>query len=488
MFSILHLSDLHRSTREPVSNAELVSALVRDCARYANESPPVRPPDAVIVSGDLVNGVSLGTPDSDRILAEQYDVAFDFITELVGRFLGGDRSRVVVVPGNHDVDWNKAASAMRPVPPQDTPQDLPAALFREGSGYRWSWDTRQLLFVADHHLYEARFDAFREFFARFYQGVPGLLRVEAKSDTNLFALDDGRIGVAAFNSCAENDCFARHGVIPRPAVAQADLDLSDLAPPFDLRLAVWHHGVEGPPQHVDYMDVDVVRGMIGRGFRMGFYGHHHRSTVAAEQVYLPDRETMGIIGAGSLCAGADQLPPGFQRQYNVVEIADDYLSARVHVREMVATNLFGRAQRADLGGRSYVDLGWEPVRNAAGRAVDARQLRIQRRIEEAEAALMSGDAATSVRLLATELGQLEGHGRRVLLESAVAAERWDLVLKLTAEPRSVGDLVYGFQARVRCGDPAAAIRLLDELAAQVGMPAAIERDLRSRIASEVHGT
>ena len=34
---------------------------------------------------------------------------------LAEKFLDGDRSRVIIVPGNHDVDWNLAFQAMRRV-------------------------------------------------------------------------------------------------------------------------------------------------------------------------------------------------------------------------------------------------------------------------------------------------------------------------------------------------------------------------------------
>ena len=75
-------------------------------------------------------------------------------------------------------------------------------------------------------------------------------------------------------------------------------------------MAVWHHNIEGPPQRSDYMDVEIVRGMIGRGFRLGLYGHQHRAQATPHQVWLPDRERMAVVSAGSLCAGPRDLPTG----------------------------------------------------------------------------------------------------------------------------------------------------------------------------------
>jgi len=46
MFTILHISDLHRSRDEPVDNDSLVAALVADRDRYSGETPVVPAPNA----------------------------------------------------------------------------------------------------------------------------------------------------------------------------------------------------------------------------------------------------------------------------------------------------------------------------------------------------------------------------------------------------------------------------------------------------------
>ena len=111
-FSILHISDLHRSPRDPISNDELISALIQDRDRYVQEEPSITPPQAIVVSGDVIQGVPLGTEDFATKIEEQYAVAEEFLDELARRFVDGDRSRLVMVPGNHDVDWNTAFSAL----------------------------------------------------------------------------------------------------------------------------------------------------------------------------------------------------------------------------------------------------------------------------------------------------------------------------------------------------------------------------------------
>jgi len=118
-FSILHISDLHRSPGDPISNDELISALIGDRDRYMHEDPAITAPGAIVVSGDIIQGVPLGTEDFAAKVEEQYAVAEEFLDHLVRRFLGGDRSKIIIVPGNHDVDRNTARSAFECVGEED---------------------------------------------------------------------------------------------------------------------------------------------------------------------------------------------------------------------------------------------------------------------------------------------------------------------------------------------------------------------------------
>ena len=194
-------------------------------------------------------------------------MALEFLDELARRLLGGDRSRVVITNGNHDVDWNTALAAMTRVERADEPANVADQLRRVDTLYRWCWRTRQIYRIANPGLYERRLEAFWDFHSRFYDGVPNLLRVRRGAEVNLFELFDKRVAVACFNSCHNNDCFAFHGAIAPPAISRACLDLDDSGP-YDLRIAVWHHGLDGPPYQTDYMDSELVRSMIGRGFRL----------------------------------------------------------------------------------------------------------------------------------------------------------------------------------------------------------------------------
>ena len=479
-FSILHISDLHRSPRDPVSNDELISALVSDRDRYVYEDPPVAAPEAIVVSGDIIQGVPLGTSDFATAIDGQYSVAEAFLSELVERFLEGDRSRLIMVPGNHDIDWNTALSSLDKVPDREIPCDLKSELHAEGSDLRWDWNSRMLYRIVDADRYEERLAAFWRFFERFYDGVPGLLDVKPGADVNLFSLCGDRIGVAAYNSCHGNDCFAFHGMIRKETIARSHLDLEDSGKVFDLRMAVWHHSVDGAPYQTDYMDVDIVRGMIGRGFRLGLYGHQHKAQVSPCEIWLPDRERMAVVSAGSLCAGASELPTGVHRQYNVLEIADDFCGVRIHVRAMHVANLFSRGHFAEFGSTNYADLDWKPPRNAVGAVIDTETQRRRAHIDQAEAAVKTDNP----RHAAAILGALElpphSYERELFMEAAAATEDWEGIVKRTDPPTSIAELVWRFQALMRLGDADGAVQVLESFSEPLELPQDLLRELRHR--------
>jgi len=458
--------------------------LAHDRDRYVDEDPPVRSPDAIVVSGDIIQGVPLKTPNHEDRLKEQYQTAKDFLGQLAAIFVQGERYRVVDVQGNRDIDWNTARNAMTLVSVDDMPSDLPTALFQEGSLYRWNWKTRELYVINDPELYAHRLDAFSDFIHEFYSGVSGLLRVSGAADANLFTLCDGRIGIAAFNSCAGNDCFAYHGLIPRQAIARSDLDLTQATAAFDLRMAVWHHSIEGPPYRTDYMDIEIVRGMIGRGFRVGLYGHQHKAQAVAHQVYLPDRETMAVVSAGSLCAGSRELPPGVHRQYNVVEVADDYRRARIHVRSMGVANLFVRASLPDFAGQSYADLEWEPAKDPAGRPINPEVLRLQADVDLAERQLKEGNPGGAMRILLPRAKSLTGYPRQLLIDAAFQAGAWGEVIATTDPPRSIAELMNRFEAAMRLRDRSTARDAIDQFADRVGLPIVQADELRRRVTAD----
>ena len=480
-YSIMHISDLHRSPDDPISNEELVSALLHDRDRYVQEDPAIPAPQVIVVSGDLIEGVRLGTQDFSKRIEEQYAVAEDLLSELATRFLEGDRSRLIMVPGNHDVDWNTAFGALVPVDPSEAPKNLDAELYADDSLFRWDWKTRTLYRIADRKKYERRLEPFWGFFERFYEGLEVPRKAHGSFDARVYDLFGGVVGVAAFNSCDGNDCFAYHGRIERGSVAGCDLGLRDGDAVHDLRVAVWHHNIEGSPYRSDYMDVDIVRGMIGRGFGLGLHGHQHKAQAGSQEIRLPSLESMAVISAGSLCAGRRQLPTGTYRQYNVIEIASDLGRVRTHVRAMAVANVFSRASLLEFGGASYMDLLLSAERNAVGQPIDAGSVRKERQIGSAEIEAKSGNPKRALEILDGMELPPGTYERQLYVDAAAEAEDWKAIVRVSNPPTSISELMLRFRALCELEDYQEAGDSLARHARELELPEAMESELRLRL-------
>lgn len=473
-YTILHLSDLHRALDDPIGNDELLSTLAADRDRFGRENPAISEPDAIVVSGDLVQGAALGLPNYGDVLESQYRVAAEFLARLAEELLSGDRARLIVVPGNHDIDWNTAFAAMDPIDPVDLPRNFSPALCGPTAHWRWRWDGLQAYRISDRGLYEQRLARFDAALDSLYSTAADIAHSE---HFRIHSLLDGRVAVVAFNSCIGNDCFARHGAIHEEAIAQAHMALRSSG--HELRIAVWHHSIEGDPHATDYMAVSTVHRLIGRGFRVGFHGHQHRAAAALRYIHLPDEERMAVVSAGSLCAGPRELPAGVNRQYNVVELADDLRSARVHVREMAIATNFAPARRNEFGGKSYVDLEWRLPRVAANAAAEReRQL-----ILAAEAALAAGDNQQGLSILEALSPPLQPYARQLLLETLRDLRRWKEIVNRFSDPITIDELVAVTRALAEVTDLQDAEQFLANHAKRLDLPEPIERDVRAALSA-----
>lgn len=365
--SVLHISDLHRDPDNPIRNNVLLDSLENDRRHYADEeTPAVRSPDLIIVSGDIIQGIRPDAPDPEKRLREQYQEALDFLGRLTGRFLGGDRSRVIVVPGNHDVSAYHFEKSLRRVDIlPDRKKSLVTQLFSPGSLLRWSWPGFDLYEIADQALYEQRLAAFAEFYAAFYSGTR-TYELDPSRQLDIFDYPAFDLTVAGFSSCHNNDLFNRQGAIHPACIADAGTRLRSRSYQDRLRIAVWHHNAEGLPAHSDYIDPDLVQNLIDRGFSLGFHGHQHRPQFLDTRFRHGTDRRIAIISAGTLCGGASFQ---FGRAYNVVELDTEKRTGRLHVREMQNDNLslpiWGR-RALPPNTSAYYDFQYDPPPEPTG--------------------------------------------------------------------------------------------------------------------------
>ena len=480
MYVLMQISDLHRSEVNLISNDELMSSLTADCGRFAVETPPIYPPNAIVVCGDLVRGLPLDSTEYPKVLEKQYADAFDLLTRLADTFLGGDRSKLIIIPGNHDVDWIKSRNSMKVV--EQTDESIHDLLTTPHSPYRWSWKDQQLYKIEDYETYEERFKFFCDLYSQFYQGATLAFQVDPKRAWNLFELDAGRILVGAFNSCINTDCFSYYSEIPTQAIAQSHLAASDH---YNLKIAVWHHDTRGAPRRSDYLDPDIVQLMLDRGYRLGMHGHRHKSDVLPFYLHAtPEMHVMAVVGAGSLSAALTHLPHGFNHQYNIIEISDDYTHACVHIREMVVQGIFSKGRMTELGGRSYGELQWTVapataiVNTGRGGGSDIAL------VEHIESSISKGEHKDAIEKIDAAKEALGYYGRQLLSKALFEDKEWVRLEEHLSCPRNSDELMKLVLANLALKHWGKAEQAISSAEKSKHFPALLLSDLRARLSAE----
>lgn len=428
MPSLLHISDLHRTSGPRLHNDELLAAIASDATRWDAEGIPR--PDLVVVSGDLIQGAAPGSMDADAAISAQYGEADDFLPRLAAEFVDEDLRRVVVVPGNHDVSWDRARGAMEPV--TAGPDGIARKSLEPESRLRWDWESQQAFEIVDDNAYESRLDPFRRFRAALYADVdPDPLA--HGDDILFFDYPDLDLAVVGFASWHGNDCFCDVGEIDPQQVARSRelLALSTAS----TAVAVWHHSLVGGPRACDYMDQRVTHKLIDFGFSLGLHGHQHHPGAAPYELHLPNLTSMAVVGAGSLAVGDGELPMGERRQFNVVVLDPQNQTVTVHVRAMSAEGVFAGSHRDDFGGNTFVSLPLprSPVRPEAPSAL--------LRLDDAFAAVEGADYARALELV-EDLGPAHAvQKRQIQVEALCGLGENDEVLALLNPPQSAEDVI-----------------------------------------------
>lgn len=297
---LLHLSDIHRTRDEPVRNEEIILSLLGDIDRYAAEGLPS--PNVVVISGDLTQSAQTG----------EYEEAAAFIRELLSR-LALPTTRLVVVPGNHDINWDKCYEIfqLRPTAPAHVPRDLCFELAGD------------LLCPISEDAFESRLDNFREFHRHIFgTDYPR----ERNKQYSISIINDLGIAFAGFNSCELLSHKRHQGKINVAAIHQAVTELETF---HGDAVAVWHHDMNWRGDACqDALDIDSLRFLSERCFDFGLCGHTHRPET--HDIVTMGGLSLPVIAAGSLCAGPRQRPESVPRAYNLIEVRPSHL--RVHVR------------------------------------------------------------------------------------------------------------------------------------------------------------
>ncbi|MEH1947373.1 MAG: metallophosphoesterase [Nostoc sp.] len=289
---ILHLSDIHLGTTAQVQC--YFTQLATDLTQNLN----VKQLNYLVISGDIAN----------RSTQEEYDAAFELVDKLVKRY-GLDPSRIVIVPGNHDLNWELSETAYTFVPKRKLPNPLPEGKYIDAGSAG--------ALICDENEYKKRFDYFSD---RFYKKIYSKsYPQEYDQQAIIHPCPEDKILFLGLNSCWEIDheYKDRAGIHPN-AIANA-LD-QILTGKYDgwLKIAVWHHPVNSAES---MKNTAFLEQLAVNGFQVGIHGHIHEAK--DENFQYDTRRGLRIIAAGTFGAPAKEQVTGIPLQYNLLTLDPD---------------------------------------------------------------------------------------------------------------------------------------------------------------------
>jgi hypothetical protein len=460
-YSILHLSDLHRDLDDEVPNVWLLDSLVRDLKAVSQSEFAPPQPSLCLVSGDLVYGVSATAGDVDIEIERQTSQALEFLVGLADRLFDGDREKVVILPGNHDVTYKRVLESSVPVPMPADQRDrdkLVAAFFKPNTDLRWSW--RDLAFhrIVDHEKYSERLKDFAKLYREFYDSHR-TYSLKPEEQFDIFDFPEQKLSVLALNSCHENDPMQRAGRLHPGALGEARRQLSASSRTGWLLAAAWHHNLAGGPNQNDFLDPGFLQMLIDGGVSLGMHGHQHRTELFDEPYRLgPKGRKMVVISAATLCAGPKNLSPGTPRGYNILEIDNDAWTARLHQRMMInlqfSTPLWGPGHFPETG-KSYVDFELSSPLVSRPQGLD-----LQLDLEKADSFLGRGEWRSAVNLLSAHMDH--PIARKMCVQALQELDDVHTTIALIPSPSDTSEAVLLGGAVAESGDPEAQGRYLSD--------------------------
>ncbi|SMF96114.1 3',5'-cyclic AMP phosphodiesterase CpdA [Methylomagnum ishizawai] len=301
----LHLSDLH--LKDIKSAGVYRTQLETDLLNELN----VPRLDYLVISGDI----------GDYAEKAEYAAAFDLVDGLMKRF-GLTHDQLVIVPGNHDLNWKLSEKSYAFIPKSKTPDPLLKEYLPAGEAGSLKRSEPK---------YQKRFSVFNDHFYKKLLALDYPLQYEEQ-----FAWieqPEHRLLFVGFNSAWEIDHHykQRSGINPQ-ALAQAINRLHDGNYAGWLKIAVWHHPVTGP----EAMEDAFLQQLTTNGFQVCMHGHIHK---AQENFYkYDDARGIHIIGAGTFGAPAKDQVPGIPLQYNLIKFDPYSATLTVYTRKKEEPN------------------------------------------------------------------------------------------------------------------------------------------------------
>lgn len=327
---ILHLSDLHVT----YDGRELNQLWGRARPAVAGQRF-----DFVVISGDL----------TQRAAPTEYAKLKRFLEAEIEPLVVGDRAavktRVVIVPGNHDVDWT--AEVFETLALANARSELAEQWFADGL---WRPETQPFRVKTGHFghtsafeiradRYHERFAAVQAFLNDYYAGQLGhphrpFALVDPRGGTGdwqAHVFPDLHVALLGFNSCYRNDRYWHGAQIHEDAITEArdHVDRLDHNRSF-LRIGVWHHGLESHRSRPDRLTFANLTALVTAGIKVGFHGHVHKSHAQLHRFITDD---FALVSTGTLGAATADRPDAVANQFSIIDLHRNRLRVEVYESE-----------------------------------------------------------------------------------------------------------------------------------------------------------
>ena len=329
--NILHLSDLHFGT---LANAHNWCSQIADDLKNRLDCFKL---DVLILSGDIAN----------KSIPKEYGAAEQFIKGIREEFQL-DAKQVVIVPGNHDINWTSSENAYTPkrIEKYKGPVDEKGKPDSEYTIYKEGHDHVDVLSQAK---YKQRF----KHFSTFYQAVRGEpYPLEYSQQAILYHLPEHNLLILGLNSAWQLDHYYKSRVsVFQDALTNA-LDQIRQNPELYggcIKFVVWHHPITSSGED-RLKALGFMQRLAQAGFCVAFHGHIHK---AEANHYRPEPVSAGgarieIVCAGTFGAPTKEWEPGYPLQYNFLKLVDNKLIVETRYRRT-------------LDGEWKPDAIWEPA-------------------------------------------------------------------------------------------------------------------------------
>jgi 3',5'-cyclic AMP phosphodiesterase CpdA/energy-coupling factor transporter ATP-binding protein EcfA2 len=277
----MHISDTQFGSLFGWSDAKtLANSLIKDADELVKNRDIISKPKFLVVSGDLTSGADLN----------EFNEFKEFI-ELLMEGLGIAKSNVIVVPGNHDVNWML---------------------------------DRKIKELKDDIYNDVRFLPYAKFFNAFYEGIH-TIDITKDPENYFYTIDypEDNLTFLNLNSCVVSDSEKDIGFLGIPQLERA---FESLLPGRRAILVFHHHLISITSRH--YAKDDSVMGealeirdfLNGKPIAAILHGHQHLHFAQSLTTYFGTQHSrLNIISAGSVSVCSKERLDGLiPNQYHLV--------------------------------------------------------------------------------------------------------------------------------------------------------------------------